>query len=882
MPLMVQNPADSIPPPASPHFHSHSVFRSFTIPGTFTIAEEPEEIISSRAPSLSLSRKQSRPSEGNISKVYQDFASRDGKAPKRVRHNNMQSSELLVNYGGPPSQLDERTPTTAMIANDREANMRTPRPHTAAPASSGNTFSESAKLTSNPNTKARILQWQQRRDASDATIEPSDMRSMDEAIKSAPADTNAYATDSLGRMSTHSSIVAGGSEFGHGSRYGSESGYHHHPREVSSGSAMMRKNRKVAPPELLVVVRPPPSKQANPLNLQIQLVTPNQGGPTTGRVSGESSRDDITSSNASSLSSGTNNVNGSGGKLKSPSPPAALRRSNSVSSSRSAYSEASSAGLSTASASSTGRRVTPLYNLNFHSIMATTVNDAGTDQKVAKFNKRCVDIDGFGQLVPHELALGVNDAATMDRRRRSFTAVSASGGRADSGSGASDLNSPAEVRSDASHTRSTEVTTIHSDLDSASGSGVQMAAGMVGGAGKDIEPPTSFDAMSPQAKEANVDPLSGLGNKLLRGFKRLSVNAPVQTVTPAKSNQSIRSAATMESGRNAPSSIMARMRGAAAKVKDGDSSMFVASTDEAETLNVPEGSVAGSDSDIPQLIVGGGLKGDGTRKTQGYYWTVRRWSRRLGDNAEEDMDDLVPGRKEAGANPILNSVWKRFNIANRMGGAEVHPPASQIPVRFEWTRSEVRKRSTATTGSHHGRAATDIGTQSVSSRRGSKIQAKRASYDARAEESGEGLRLPKSNSRPSSLYGTQNSLRGSIDHGSSVSGGGEAEEDSDPEDSETKWACHLVLGPTTRIPIGSLAPTPHHPKLVAQLTVPYPLPDLSQSGLGADGAGLTREELKDIISVTALFVIIREAFGGLAKRRKGDSVIKFGAAAAHR
>ena len=91
---------------------------------------------------------------------------------------------------------------------------------------------------------------------------------------------------------------------------------------------------------------------------------------------------------------------------------------------------------------------------------------------------------------------------------------------------------------------------------------------------------------------------------------------------------------------------------------------------------------------------------------------------------------------------------------------------------------------------------------------------------------------------------------------------------SDPEDSETVWACHLVLGPTTRIPIGSLTPAPHHPKLVGQLTIPFPLPDLSQSGLGADGAGLTREELKDIISVTCLFVVIREGFGGLIKRKR--------------
>lgn len=89
MPLMVQSPADSIPPPAYPHFHSHSILRNFTLPGSFTIAEEPEDNNSSRAPSISLSRKQSRASaEGDISKPYQDSSSRDGKAAKRIRHNS--------------------------------------------------------------------------------------------------------------------------------------------------------------------------------------------------------------------------------------------------------------------------------------------------------------------------------------------------------------------------------------------------------------------------------------------------------------------------------------------------------------------------------------------------------------------------------------------------------------------------------------------------------------------------------------------------------------------------------------------------------------------------------------------------------------------------
>lgn len=87
MPLMVQRPNDSIPP--SPHFHSHSVFQNFSIPGSFTIVEEPEETLSSRAPSISLSRKQSRAAEGNLSSSFdQEITSRDGKAAKRKKHNS--------------------------------------------------------------------------------------------------------------------------------------------------------------------------------------------------------------------------------------------------------------------------------------------------------------------------------------------------------------------------------------------------------------------------------------------------------------------------------------------------------------------------------------------------------------------------------------------------------------------------------------------------------------------------------------------------------------------------------------------------------------------------------------------------------------------------
>ncbi|CAD6956300.1 unnamed protein product [Tilletia laevis] len=98
-------------------------------------------------------------------------------------------------------------------------------------------------------------------------------------------------------------------------------------------------------------------------------------------------------------------------------------------------------------------------------------------------------------------------------------------------------------------------------------------------------------------------------------------------------------------------------------------------------------------------------------------------------------------------------------------------------------------------------------------------------------------------------------------------GGDEDEEEelSDQEDSERPWMCHLVLSPSVRIPLGTLAPAPYHPKIVAQLAIPAPLPDLRQSGLGPGARGISREELKDVVSVTAMHLVVREGFGGIGK-----------------
>ena len=139
-------------------------------------------------------------------------------------------------------------------------------------------------------------------------------------------------------------------------------------------------------------------------------------------------------------------------------------------------------------------------------------------------------------------------------------------------------------------------------------------------------------------------------------------------------------------------------------------------------------------------------------------------------------------------------------------------------------------------------------------------------------------------------------------------------DESDPEDSETPWTCSLHLRSRTyshrrssttshpdhlplesspaeprvdvKLKVATLAPAPHHPKVVAQIKTPYPLQDVlinegvvrprttaglpPSEGNDAGALVLTAEEIKDVVSCTGLWVIVREGYGGLAKRRKGD------------
>jgi hypothetical protein len=114
--------------------------------------------------------------------------------------------------------------------------------------------------------------------------------------------------------------------------------------------------------------------------------------------------------------------------------------------------------------------------------------------------------------------------------------------------------------------------------------------------------------------------------------------------------------------------------------------------------------------------------------------------------------------------------------------------------------------------------------------------------------------------------------------------------ESDPEDSETPWTCSVWIKKTnTRQFLGTLTPAPHHPKIIAMLKIPIGLQGIPLCAVGAKPTGdneekaqrqkdaekrvreevcITEEGLKDVICVSAMWLVAREGFGGLGKKKK--------------
>ncbi|GAA5891669.1 hypothetical protein JCM8208_007363 [Rhodotorula glutinis] len=189
-------------------------------------------------------------------------------------------------------------------------------------------------------------------------------------------------------------------------------------------------------PDLFLLCRPPPSSSRHELDVQVQLVQPAVLGvdPAARRSAPEAllhARPDTPASTAGRSFDAVAGAQVGGGShsgeeqghdhdaddvehRRSPE----RSRSPSISSTRtgtsrdSTYTDGTSASGRSGSASTGGggggaggkRRIVPLLALEYHTLLPTTVNDAGTGQRVARFHRRGIELTGLTMLDPTYLS----------------------------------------------------------------------------------------------------------------------------------------------------------------------------------------------------------------------------------------------------------------------------------------------------------------------------------------------------------------------------------------------------------------------------------------------------------------------------------------------
>ncbi|KAL4246422.1 hypothetical protein ABKN59_009246 [Abortiporus biennis] len=602
------------------------------------------------------------------------------------------------------------------------------------------------------------------------------------------------------------------------------------------------KKRKERTHESFIVVRPPPSKSNHPLNLQVQLVPPS----TRDHSRSLSSRRSFDSTAESTTEDG-----------------AALSRTSSSRSDISMYSGYSSVtsfstvASSTSSSTSTRRMIIPLYNLQAHNVLTNVIVDAGTDAKIAKFLRRGLEVIGLAMLEPIEVWPGASFDSGLDQLQ---------------------LQPQVSVASaEPAHTPTSSALSLDSDTPGSHGA-----------------PPTITASPNPPSERSGARRLFGkIFKKRGGGSEQTSPNPqPVQLPAQEPIRTSKRSSLLFASPPSNPATPT--------------HSQFPSANADNTSPTILQPSILGIQPMLQSPIVP--PKG---RHPKAYVWVVRRWLKGL---------------------------------------------VGPVEVRFEWTRSSNKSRSrtrrdkdrrreslglpsnTPSTSSLQQHPSQQIPQPITSSTLTAEPKAikRRKSRDVKETKDRPSLRSVSPNPPPSTnTVNTSTEDDHSPSRRTSKGRGRQSEddddgEDSDPEDSETPWSCTLILRshqPRTvvspianggqppplqevKVKVGAVVPTPHHPKVVALLKIPFPLPDIevekaivrkrivTPAGVARpapsvppvpplpntppaspfNGANkpkaaliLTAEEIKDIVSCTSLWLVVREGFGGVGKeKRKGD------------
>jgi hypothetical protein len=535
---------------------------------------------------------------------------------------------------------------------------------------------------------------------------------------------------------------------------------------------------------------------------------------------------------------------------------------------------ASFSSVSSTSTTSSRRMIIPLYNLQAHNVMTNVIVDAGTDAKVAKFQKRGLEILGLAVLEPVEIFGSGYGAGPHILPSSNRTSIDDHQDPA-----LSPLFTPRPGGAEGVHTPTSSAHSLSS------------------GDNPSLFPPNGRPDM-------DVTPTSGTKKIFGKFFKKKDnqSSSPSPSAMPSPTGNFIIRPSRTATGQSLvippPGNI--KRNSLLSQATSGQHSELSASP--------PPSSIPASSYLQPPIL---GIhpscsspKYPPQGRPHSYTWVVRKWIK--GSNG--GLLDNVIGH------------MNQLSLSDDRRQSRTPPEEGVVEVHFVWSRGKKKRkvlRDGGQTVSANRRTNTVV--SGLPDKRGSVSPPSRSATADRAEK------------RLSTTSGQSMSTASEV--GSSAGRHGLRDEDdgdeSEPEDSETPWTCTLVLSRVgeggagaispataaataaaadgmnsnsnhTRVRVATLSPTPHHPKVVALLKVPFPLPDIivdrlqvcrravspqgiarpswnywdADAGAGGDepeGLVLTAEEIKDVVSSTGLWLVVRENIGGVGKvSRKGD------------
>jgi len=569
--------------------------------------------------------------------------------------------------------------------------------------------------------------------------------------------------------------------------------------------------------------------------------------------------------------------------------------------------------------------IIPLYNLQAHNVMPNVVLDAGTDARVAKFLKRGLEVIGLAVLDPAEVW---------------------NHGRIPGGPFSSTADQPA-------------VGSVRNSLDNHH-LGAQppqtpeSSAVSLGSAGDPT--PKAWDPTPTAAATPTQSTPTGAKKFFGKLFRRKDSPVP-GVVEPPNSPVS----SPLKSTLNLPTPSSPAKR---SSLLLPDQSLSPFSTKDV----ILQPAVLG----IQPTLDAASYPPHG--RPTAYVWSVTKWLKGSPDGLLDNVKGIFQADKSIRDDPTtglerqveVRFEWTRADRGGKRKARRAGTDGTEVTAGLGVAGGSSRRNSAVLTDSNN---------PSVNSLHDKDKRAKRSSV-VEVVQSGRGLihkrsmesvgsRSPK---RPGSIT-TNTTASETCEGDDEVPRSREDDgEESDPEDSEVPWTCtlHVVRKPTgapflsnpntptgsrfsqrssqqqnqnlsgppatvqqqqqalgvqsqttppqqIKLKVATVSPTPHHPKVVSLLKIPFPLPDIDVSSVNVrkrivtpvgiarpattssvgSGTGnlnmqsfsfngnggkpkdtglvLTAEEIKDVVASTALWLVVREGMGGVGRdKRKGD------------